>query len=55
MPLNFCILVHVDIGPTYLSWTIMDIWLTTYVPQLVYAVFEWPLRAHCPNSYCEIE
>ena len=41
--------------PTYLLWTIMDIWLTTYLPQLVYAVFEWPLRAHCPNSYCGIE
>ena len=28
--------------PTYLSWTIVDIWLTTYLPHLVHVVFEWP-------------
>ena len=29
--------------PTYLEWTIMDIWLTTYLPQLVHVVCERPL------------
>ena len=30
-------------GPTYLTWTIVDISLTTYLPHLVHVVFEWPL------------
>ena len=29
---------------TYLSWTIVDIWLTTYLPHLIHVVFEWPLE-----------
>ena len=29
--------------PTYLAWTIVDIWLTTHPPHLVHVVCEWPL------------
>ena len=29
--------------PTYLTWTIVDIWLTTYLPHLVHIVCEQPL------------
>ena len=29
--------------PTYLTWTIVDIWLTTYLLHLVHVVCEWPL------------
>ena len=29
--------------PTYLTWTIVDIWLTTYLPHLVHVVCERPL------------
>ena len=32
-----------DYLPTYLTWTIVDIWLTTYLPHLVHVVCEWPL------------
>ena len=28
--------------PTYLAWTIVDIWLTTQIPYLVHVVCEWP-------------
>ena len=28
--------------PTYLAWTIVDIWLTTHPPHLVHVVCEWP-------------
>ena len=46
--LVFGFLVHVDIWQTtyligtYLTWTIVDISLTTYLPHLVHVVFEWP-------------
>ena len=29
--------------PTYLTWTVVDIWLTTYLPHLVHVVCERPL------------
>ena len=36
--------------PTYLTWTIVDIWLTTYLPHLVHVVCE---RPHILSSYAE--
>ena len=32
-----------DQPPTHLTWTNMDIWLTTYPPLLVHVVIECPL------------
>ena len=41
-----------DCLPTYLKWTIVDIWLTTYLPHPVHEVFEQPptlmVRTFCP-------
>ena len=31
-----------NVKPTRLKWTNLDIWLTTYPPHLVHMVFEWP-------------
>ena len=31
-----------ELPPTYLTWTIVDIWPTTHPPNLVHVVFEWP-------------
>ena len=33
-----------ELPPTYLTWTIVDIWPTTHPPNLVHVVFEWPLN-----------
>ena len=29
-----------ELPPTYLTWTIVDIWLTTHPPNLVHVVYE---------------
>ena len=55
--LQFCLL-HFSIlsmwtlkrPPTYLAWTIVDIWLTTHPPYLVHVVCEWPLSALCNKT-----
>ena len=31
-----------ELPPTYLTWTIVDIWPTTHPPNLVHVVCEWP-------------
>ena len=33
-----------ELPPTYLTWTIVDIWSTTHPPNLVHVVCEWPLN-----------
>ena len=36
-------------APTYLAWTIVDIWLTTHPPHLVHVVCEWTLPRNQGN------